>query len=288
MKVNGINVLYFPFAGLAQWKANLTPCAIPFLAPWANRLDEEAYWANGRRYILNSGLENLRRDQFRQPIHGTLYFSSAWKLVSAEADANSARSVSRLEFWRHPDMMAQFPFAHTITMTHRLAKGVLEVETRIENQSLSPMPVGIGFHPFFNLHDSPRAEWSVHIPARQRVLLSDRFVATGEMKKTEYADPQPLGTVLLDDVLTDLEREPDGRAVFWVKGKREKISVAFGPKYPVAVAFMPPGKEAVCLEPMAAITNAFNLAQRGLYKRLQSIPPGGEWKESFWITPEGF
>jgi aldose 1-epimerase len=39
---------------------------------------------------------------------------------------------------------------------------------------------------------------------------------------------------------------------------------------------------------MTIVTNAFNLAHRGLYRELQSIPPGGEWKESFWITPEGF
>jgi hypothetical protein len=39
---------------------------------------------------------------------------------------------------------------------------------------------------------------------------------------------------------------------------------------------------------MAAITNAMNLAHRGLYKDLQSIAPGGTWRESFWVHPRGF
>jgi aldose 1-epimerase len=39
---------------------------------------------------------------------------------------------------------------------------------------------------------------------------------------------------------------------------------------------------------MAALTNAFNLAHKGVYRDLQSIAPGGQWRESFWITPEGF
>jgi hypothetical protein len=39
---------------------------------------------------------------------------------------------------------------------------------------------------------------------------------------------------------------------------------------------------------MAAITNALNLAQKGLYKELQSVPPGGTWRESFWISPRNF
>ena len=41
-------------------------------------------------------------------------------------------------------------------------------------------------------------------------------------------------------------------------------------------------------EPMAAITNAMNLAQKGVYKELQSITPGGIWEESFWVRVRGF
>jgi aldose 1-epimerase len=39
---------------------------------------------------------------------------------------------------------------------------------------------------------------------------------------------------------------------------------------------------------MSAITDAFNQAHAGVYGELQSIPPGGRWRESFWIVPSGF
>jgi aldose 1-epimerase len=39
---------------------------------------------------------------------------------------------------------------------------------------------------------------------------------------------------------------------------------------------------------MAGITDAVNLAARGRYNELQSIAPGGAWRESFWIRPKGF
>jgi len=39
---------------------------------------------------------------------------------------------------------------------------------------------------------------------------------------------------------------------------------------------------------MAALTNSFNLAHSGVYKGLQSVAPGGTWKESFWISASGF
>jgi aldose 1-epimerase len=39
---------------------------------------------------------------------------------------------------------------------------------------------------------------------------------------------------------------------------------------------------------VTAIINGLNLAHKGLYKELQSIPPGGVWQESFWVRPSGF
>ena len=55
-----------------------------------------------------------------------------------------------------------------------------------------------------------------------------------------------------------------------------------GPPNPVARG------DFVCIEPMAGITDATNLAHKGLYKELQSLPAGGTLEASFWIRPEGF
>jgi aldose 1-epimerase len=288
MKVNGKNAFWFPFRSPAELKEKPTLCGNPFLAPWANRIDQDAFWANGRKYLLNGDLGNLRRDPKNHPIHGVLNFNPAWKLVSAEADAKSAWATSRLEFWKHPEMMAQFPFAHTITMTYRLAGGVLEVETTLDNHSTDPMPVAVGYHPYFRLHDTPRDGWKAHLSAKDQVVLSPALIPTGERKPASFADPYPLAGTQLDDVFTNLVRGADGKAHFWVEGKKERVTVTYGPKYQVAVVYAPAGRDFICFEPMAAITNAFNLAHAGLYKELQSVAPGGQWKESFWISATGF
>jgi aldose 1-epimerase len=39
---------------------------------------------------------------------------------------------------------------------------------------------------------------------------------------------------------------------------------------------------------MAGITDAMNLAQRGIYRDRQMLAPGQTWRESFWIRPSGF
>jgi aldose 1-epimerase len=288
MKVKGQNILYVPAGSPAKLKARPSLTGIPFMGPWANRLEQDAYYANGKKYILNPDLKNVSRDGFKHPMHGLLTGSVAWKVTSLNADASGAAVTSRLEFWKYPDLMAQFPFAHTIELTYRLRDGVLEVETALQNLSNEPMPVSIGFHPYFRVLDAPRDQWKVHLPAREQVVLSPQLLPTGERKPVTFADPLPLADFSFDDVFTSLIRGADGRAELWFEGAKQRVTVIFGPKYSTAVVYAPKGRDFICFEPMAAITNALNLSQAGVYKELQSIPPGDEWRESFWIRPSGF
>ena len=288
IKAGGKNILWFPYGSPAELKAKPQFCGIPFLAPWANRLSEDGYWANGKKYQLNQSLANFRRDQHQLPIHGLLNYSADWEVVGMAADDKSAWVSSRIEFGKFPELMAQFPVAHTITMTYRVANGAVEVETTLENHSVEAMPVGVGYHPYFRLDDSPRDQWKVHLAARDHLVLSNKLIPTGERKPVEFADPHPLAGSQLDDVFSNLVRGSDGIARFWVQGAHQRITVAYGPKYTVAVVYAPPGRDFVCFEPMSAITDAFNLAHSGVYRELQSVPPGGRWSERFTIQIEGF
>jgi aldose 1-epimerase len=285
MKVNGKNVLYVPEGGLAKFKARPSLNGIPFLAPWGNRIDQQAFYANGKKYTFNMGLGNVRGNI---PIHGFLTTSNAWKVTACKADAKSAWVTSRLEFWKYPDMMAQFPFAHTIEMTYRLQEGVLQVETALLNHSTEPMPVAIAFHPYFRLSESPRDKWKIHVPVRDHWLVDANTVPTGQIEPADLPDPLPLEGRTFDHDYSNLIRGADGKAEFWIQGEKEKLSVLFGPKYTVLVLWVPAGRPFLCFEPMSAMTNGMNLAQAGKYKEQQSVPPGGEWRESFWIKPSGF
>ena len=171
--------------------------------------------------------------------------------------------------------MKQFPFAHTIEMTHRLQDGVLEVRTRIRNLGLEPMPVSIGFHPYFQLTDSPRDDWTIAVGARTQWLLAENKVPTGETQPIERLFPDPRAAALkdyrLDDVFGDLVRDAQGRAVMSMQGRAQRLDVTLGPNYRAVVIFAPgPDRGFVCFEPMAGITNAMNAAHKGLYKELQT------------------
>jgi aldose 1-epimerase len=231
------------------------------------------------------------------PIHGFLSTTDLWQIVEVKADGKAAWVTSRLEFFRQPQWMKQFPFAHTIQITYRLADGVLQVATRIENLSAEPMPLAIGFHPYFQLTDSPRDEWRLSVGARTEWVLASNKIPTGETRPIEQLFPNPNDIALtnydLDHVFGDLVRDASGHAVMTMAGKRQRIQVEMGQHYRAAVIYAPRATAAsnnafVCFEPMAGITDALNLAHKGLYRELQSIRPGQVWQESFWVRPTGF
>jgi aldose 1-epimerase len=289
MNVHGKNILYFPYADVSEFQKNPRLSGIPFLAPWANRLSEQAFWANGKKYAFDMDLGNVRG---ANPIHGLLSSSPYWKVISVMADKRSARTTSRLEFWRYPELMAQWPFAHEYEMTYSLKDGMLEVRVTITNLSNDPMPVAIGFHPYYQIPDVSRDAWTGHIPARRRVVADNRLIPTGEYRVMDIPDQFPLRGRTLDDGFIDLQRDAEGRAVFSIVSGDKKVETMFGPKYPVAVVWEPNTQTGqpqpfICFEPMTGVTSAVNLAHEGKYPDLQMIAPGSRWSESFWIRASG-
>jgi aldose 1-epimerase len=333
-------------ATLADFQARPGFNGMPILAPFANRLDETAFYANGRKYNFDLELGNVRG-----PIPSTGYVngSKAWELVEAKADQRSAWVTCRLDFYKHPLYMAQFPFAHTITMTYRVSDGALEVHTRLDNLSTEPMPVVIGFHPIFELPEGNRNDWTVSLDAKTHWIEIPQRLPTGETQPIENFFGSDRTAIqlekyaLIDDVFTDLVRDANGRATMKLMYNGKELHVSLGPKFKTVLAWstpltagggreggggrgagqgapatppapsgpfpvdpaqgvkvappaVPPAESApapttrgfIAFEPMVAITNALNLAHKGVYKELQSIPPNGSWEESFWITTKGY
>src|SRR5262245_15396812 len=87
MKVKGQNVLRWPYTSIEEFKSRPALSGIPFVGPWANRLDEQAFYANGKRYAFDMALGNVRGSI---PIHGFLSTTDRWQVVEAKTDGKSA------------------------------------------------------------------------------------------------------------------------------------------------------------------------------------------------------
>lgn len=242
MVVRGHNVIRMTIRSVDEMRTRPNLNGVPLMSPFANRLDDTAFWANGRKYNFDTEMGNIRSPI---PIHGYLNMANDWKVVEARADATGAWVTSKLDFYRNPQYMAQFPFAHTLTMTYKLADGVLEVRTRVDNLANEPMPLSIGFHPYFQLTDSNRDEWTLSVPAQTHWLLDSRNIPTGATEPAANfwggdVTAIPLSRFSgrrIDDIFTDLPRDAQGRATVSMKGVRQSVSVIIGPKYKTMLVY---------------------------------------------------
>ncbi len=105
-RVKGQNVLRFPHESYADFESRPAATGIPFMAPWANRLDEQAFYANGRRHDFDMTLGNVRGDV---PIHGFVTTTNLWQVTAVAATDREASVTSRLDFYRQPAWMRQWP-----------------------------------------------------------------------------------------------------------------------------------------------------------------------------------
>ena len=213
---------------------------MPLLAPWANRLDETAFYANGKKYNFDLELGNVRAPI---PSTGFVNGTKAWQLVEFKADGKSAWVTCRLDFYKNPIFMKQFPFAHTITMTYRVSEGALEVNTRLDNLSNEPMPVVIGYHPIYELPDGNRDDWSVSLDAKTHWIEIPQRLPTGETQPIENFFGSDRTAIelkkygLIDDVFTDLVRDANGRATMKLSYNGKELHAILGPKYKTVLAW---------------------------------------------------
>ena len=121
---------------------------------------------------------------------------------------------------------------------HSWLDGVLEVNTRIDNLSTDPLPVSIGYHPYFALPEGDRNHWSLDFGAETHWIETDAHLPTGE-KETADAffggnhHNVPLSRLAdkrLDEVFSDLDRDAKGNASVLIKGDTTSIRVTAGPK----------------------------------------------------------
>ncbi|HEV2175857.1 MAG TPA: aldose 1-epimerase [Terriglobia bacterium] len=294
-KSNGKDVLIPPVSFKEYLAKHWFCCGIPFLEPWANRIDKNYYYFQGQKYLLNDDLGNLLRlPDTKLIIHGLLVFDPRWKVVKTGASAAAGAFItSRLDFYKYPDLMAQFPFAHSIEITYRLKDGKLENTTEIQNVSAAAMPVFFGYHPYFR-PDGPREDWTVSIGAKLHWIPDDhtQLLPTGETEPADkylpHAEEFKLDKTFIDDGFSDLVRDAQGLGHYWVKGKTEKIEMVFGKEYNFGHVYAPLDNTLICLEPETATTNAFNLNHGGKFPDLIVLQPGKTFRASYWIVPTGF
>ncbi len=136
------------------------------LVPYVNRIREGRFTFRGREVMI---APNMPGDI--SPLHGQGWLGE-WEVESASATAATLR-------FDHP--AAEWPWGYEAVQTFTLDSGGLHVQLTCTNRSSTPMPCGLGFHPYFPctaetvLDTSVACAWEID----QNVLPTAKVPATG-------------------------------------------------------------------------------------------------------------
>jgi aldose 1-epimerase len=261
-------------AGVAAYAGRRVFMGIPFLHPWANRLDGMSYRAGGHDVVLDSASPLLLLDDGGLPIHGVLNATRRWAVREATADEAGARLVAELDY-DGATLLSVFPFPHRLAMAVEVGAGALTVRVTLTPTGTQPVPLAFGFHPYIHLPDAPRAAWDVAFPVGRQLLHDRRQVPTGATERVAPIDGR-VGARTWDDGYDELGTP----ARFELRGGGRTVGVEFLEGFGVAQIFAPPEQDYICVEPMTAPANALT----GPDAALAWVAPGGSGAAAFRIT----
>ncbi len=220
---------------------------IPLLYPWANRLSTNTFRVGDELVDIAPDAAGVRADANGLPIHGLLAAHRDWRTVSKSTD----ELVAEFDFAAHPELLASFPFPHTVELAVTLRDRTLTMRTVVAATADKAVPLCFGFHPYLQLPGASRADWTVETPQLRHRAVDSRGLPTGATS-IQSATTQVLGDKTFDDGYDEVAEG----AVFAVSGGGRRIAVRFDVGYSAAQIFAPAGEEVICFEPMAAPTDA--------------------------------
>lgn len=209
------------------------------MAPWPNRIAGGGFSFDGR-------LWSVPVNSPPNAIHGLLS-NVQWQVIACDSEAVELAAQFD-ETWPWPGEAWQ-----RIELTPRGLR--LQLEVRSERD---PFPAGGGWHPWFRRDFAGATAVCVNLPAAGRYLLEQQL-PSGETVLPQGAfalDGQPLGDRRLDDCYTGLAGDA---GIDWGTFAMSMLVVSAEPHVTV---FTP--EQAVCVEPQTCVTDAFNLAARGI------------------------
>jgi aldose 1-epimerase len=215
--------------------------ALNLLVPWSNRISGGGFHFNGQFHPL---VPNLPGEPF--PIHGN-GFSSRWEIERATADSAEFSLQSN-----GPD-----PFRYEAHAGYSLTAGALTARLFVRNLGPSPLPFGLGFHPWIVRSAGTRLK----AKADRVVMETHDHLPAGETPvesrpEWDFAAPRGLPSGWINNAFLDW----DGRAeVVWLDRGLE-LDIEADPPLSTYILYSPSDKaEFFCFEPVTHPVDAHNL-----------------------------
>ena len=214
------------------------------LAPWPNRIPSGAWRLGGHTYQLE-----VNEPQRNNALHG---FALKTRFEVLEHLENQITLKALLT---EP---TGYPFNMQLTLTYKLNETGFSCNFVATNESDSPAPFGIGFHPYFPVDDQTR----ISIPAKTKIVTNDQMIPIGiePSKKQSFY----FGEADFDDCFTDPEREGD-KAVVKIESKSQTLTLWQDEAFDFVMVYttnefeaVTGSNKAIAIEAQSCAANAFN------------------------------
>jgi galactose mutarotase-like enzyme len=240
------------------------------LVPFANRIrgkfDEKARTietaVGGKTVKLPANWKGKNPGAEPHSMHG-LILGEPLKVT-----ARDNKSRAYIEATYDKTFAGEWPGQMALMCTAELDASSFTITIRAKNTGAEPLPMGIGWHPYFNIPSGDRKQAKLKIPAKTRALVDnyDNVFPTGETEATEgskfdFREARTMGDQFLDDCFFDIIRLADGTVGAEIHDPKSgfKYVVSSNSKDIKAYqCYAPPDKAFIVLEPQYNIGDPFN------------------------------
>jgi galactose mutarotase-like enzyme len=259
------------------------------LLPFANRIrgelasDRRTVRADigGRSVRLPANAGGRRPGAEQYAMHGLILAS---RVDDLSRETTAERDVLRGSL-QAGDFGGSWVSAAALNFENILTRDSFTLTVTARNAGDEPLPMGIGWHPYFNLPSGRREQARLHLPARGRALVNDydEVLPTGEVEPvagTPYDFSKPggkaLGDLYLDDCFVDLDRSAGEITAEIVDpaGSFGLRVVATSPPVAAIQVYAPPDKGFVVLEPQFNRADPFGPQWGGVDTGMVLLAPG--------------
>ncbi len=249
-----------------------TRTGFPILFPFPNRIREGQFTWQGRAY-------QLPRNSGTNAIHGFV-LNDAWE-ATASVGIDDAVLTGRFDLRGDPSRWS----AATLTVDYRLSTNRLQVTARVQSLD-ETLPFGLGYHPYFQVAPFGGDAAIVTLAADQMWELRDNLPTgkrEGVSDSKDLRSGRPFGLLTLDDAYSSLTPKAVANGLGWIGGvhhpqQSQRLDLFVSPEFREAVAFTPPHRRAICLEPYTCTTDAINLQAQGIDAGWLELPPRTTWQ----------
>jgi aldose 1-epimerase len=248
-----------------------------FLLPWPNRVKNGEFQLNSQPFSLP--INEVPRNH---AIHGFLY-RHPFIIIEESLQENEAIFTLKNEYrGNYPG----YPFCFNTTIEFRLDlnQGLL-IKITIENTDQENIPVGIGWHPYFQFGETVD-QYQLEMPAVKAFELDKKFIPTGNIVDyKEFNRPATIANTKFDSSFRLLENtgkvttkliEPDRKLAIecWQETGKDK--------YDYLQVYIPKHRMSLAIEPMTCGIDAYNNGE-GNWR----LAPGSAAGGSFGVSLNG-